>query len=516
VLEFKAFRCPIPRDVMSIRRNFSFGLANSIWTALIGLLVVPLYLKYLGVESYGLIGFFVTMQALLLLLDMGLASAINRETAKYSAAGNMAGAGKLLHTLAVVYWSMAGMIALLIMAFAPLIANSWLQSKHLTTQEITHSVMLMGWVVACRWPIGLYQGALIGAQHLAVSSIVNIAMVTLGSLGAVAVLAFVSPTIEAFFIWQACVNFIYAVTMRWAAWHKIGRTTGVRFDIGLLKNVWRFSAGMSGIALLGLLLNQIDKILLSKIISLEAFAHYMLATLLVSGLFVIVTPTFNTIYPRFTALVAAGEIAKLTDLYRVGTRALATILFPAAMLIAVFAEDLVRIWTGNPDLASHVAPILSLLVIGSAIQGIMYFPYALQLAYGKTSLPLIICTVMVIAMVPLTVFLAWNYQAQGGAMAWLAVNVLYLFLGTWLTHRQLLKDIPSKWLSRDVGIPLMLSIIGGLAGHYGIQEMACPVYLQLIYGGILASTVCLLSVFISPELRKMATGRFGRKSGFGN
>ncbi len=499
---------------MSIRRNFAFGLANSIWTAAIGLLVIPLYLKYLGVEAYGLIGFFVTMQAILQLLDMGLAPAINRETARYQAAGNLSGSGNLLHTLAIVYWGMAGVIALLLIAFAPLIASHWLQSKHLAPQAISNSVMLMGLVVACRWPIGLYQGALIGAQRLAVSSIVSIAMVTLGNLGAVAVLAFVSPTIEAFFIWQAGVNLVYAIVIRWTAWRTIGRVTTVSFDVGQLKNVWRFSAGMSGIAFLGLLLNQLDKVLLSKIISLEAFGHYMLASVLVSGLFVIVSPTFNTIYPRFTAMVAAGEIAKLTEIYRIGTRALATILFPAAMILAVFAQDLVQIWTGNPDIAAHVAPILSLLVMGTAIQGIMYFPYALQLAYGMTSLPLIICTVMVIAMIPLTILLAWNYQAQGGAMAWLAVNILYLLLGTWLTHRQLLKGIRNKWLTNDVGIPLMLSVIAGLVAHYGMQDMAHSVYVELTYGGILGLMVCMLSILLSPQLRQMAMrSLYRRKSG---
>lgn len=497
---------------MGLSRNLIAGLANSIWTALVGLAVVPLYLKYLGIEAYGLIGFFVTMQALMQLLDMGLAPMINREVARYSADGNLAGAGKLLHTLAVVYWSMAVIIALLLVALAPLIANYWLQSKQLSPQVIAHSVMLMGLVVACRWPIGLYQGALLGAERLAVSSSVSIAMVTLGSGGAVVILAFVSPTIEAFFIWQAGVNFIYAATMRWAAWRVIGRVKTARFDMGQFKSVWRFSAGMSGLAFLGLLLNQLDKVILSKMLTLEAFAHYMLATVVVSGLFVIVSPAFNTIYPRFTALVVAGDTEKLTELYRMGTRGLATVLFPAAMLLAIFAEDLVRIWTGNSDIASHVAPVISLLVIGTAIQGVMYFPYALQLAYGMTRLPLMICTIMVIVMIPLIVFFAWTYQAIGGAMAWLAVNVLYLLLGTWLTHRHLLKGIEKKWLSQDVGIPLALSVLAGLVGHYGIQGLECSAYLKLIYGGVLALIVAALSVLLSSQLRLLVMKSCGWKT----
>lgn len=202
---------------MRLKDNLLAGFANSIWSALVNIIAVPLYLTYLGIEAYGLIGFFVTTQALLQLLDMGLAPTINREVARCSASGNLKEAGKLLHTLAVVYWSVAGGIALLIIALAPLIAEYWLQSTQLPRQTVEHAVILMGLVMACRWPIGLYQGALIGAQRLTVLSSVSITMVTFANLGAVAILAYVSPTIEAFFIWQACVGLLYTVTIRWAA-----------------------------------------------------------------------------------------------------------------------------------------------------------------------------------------------------------------------------------------------------------------------------------------------------------
>jgi len=200
---------------MRLGRNLLAGLANSIWTAIVTLAVVPLYLKYLGIEAYGLIGFFATTQILFQLLDLGLAPTINREVARCSAIGNLRKAGNLLHTLAVIYWGVAGAIALTIAALASFIAQYWLQSKHLPQDTVAHSVMLMGLVVACRWPIGLYKGALMGAERLIVSSGVNIAMVTLGNVGAVGVLAFVSPTIQAFFIWQAGVGLVYVATIRW-------------------------------------------------------------------------------------------------------------------------------------------------------------------------------------------------------------------------------------------------------------------------------------------------------------
>lgn len=486
---------------MTLGRNLLAGLANSIWSALVGLAVVPFYLKYLGIEAYGLIGFFVTTQALLQLLDMGMAPTINREVARCSASGDLKEAGKLLHTLAVVYWSMAAAIAVLILALAPLIAEYWLQSKQLSSQTVSHAIMLMGLVVACRWPIGLYQGALIGAQRLTISSGINMTMVTIANLGAVSILAFVSPTIEAFFTWQASVGFAYAIAMRMAAWRIVGKTSQTKFDVDRLKSVWRFAAGMGCISLTALVFTQLDKLILSKMLGLEEYGHYMLATVVVSGLHVLISPVFNVIYPRMTTLVASGNTTGLIDLYRLGTRLLATVLFPTAMLLAVYSQDLVYIWTGNPDISSRVAPVISLLVIGSALNGVMFFPYALQLAYGMTWIPLTINIVLMCFLLPLIIFLAQTYGALGGAGAWLASQLIYVMLGPWLTHRYILKKLASKWLINDVGVPLILSTLIGLFLYYKTKGTDYSIQAKFILGGGLALFSSGLSLWLSPKLR---------------
>ena len=49
-----------------------------------GLIFVPVYIKYLGIESYGLIGFFASMQAWFALLDMGMTPTLGREIARFT------------------------------------------------------------------------------------------------------------------------------------------------------------------------------------------------------------------------------------------------------------------------------------------------------------------------------------------------------------------------------------------------------------------------------------------------
>lgn len=489
---------------MRIGVNLFAGLANSIWTGLIGLAVVPIYLKYLGVEAYGLIGFYATTQAVFTLLDMGMTPTINREVAKYSALGRLTEVGNLLHTLAVFYWGIAGLIALTVLLFSNWIAIQWLRTTQLDPQTVIHAIALMGLVVACRWPAGLYQGVLIGAQRITISSSINILIISLSSFGAIAVLAFVSPTIKAFFIWQAFVGIIYALTMRWAAWKTIGKSSSVVFDLKILQSIWRFSAGMSILTLSGVLFTQLDKIILSRTLRLEDFGYYMLAAVIVSGMGVIITPVYNIIYPKFTVFIAKNNKAELLNLYKNGTRLFVSVIFPVGMILVVFSEEVLLVWTRNPVLAAKAAPIVSLLAIGTSLHSVMYFPYALQLAYGKTRLPLLINTLLSIFMLPLITYLAISHGAIGGAAALAILHVAYVICGTYLTHRQLLKGEGLNWILEDVALPMGFALLAGYISYGFIKSNIHSNELKLVLGFSMAIFTFFVSTVSSEKLRVLA------------
>lgn len=486
---------------MKLARNVGLGLANSIWTALLGLAVVPLYIKYLGIEAYGLIGFFATTQALFQILDLGMAPTINREIARSSANGRWPEMRNLLHTLAVVYWCVAGMICLAMLVAAPVISARWLKSSALDPGAIVPALRLMGLVIACRWPTGLYIGALNGLQRIDVSSGLNIAMSTIGNLGAVGVLAFISPTVGAFFLWQAGVGVVYALVLRWAAWRALGRAGGAVFDLQALKSIWRFSATMMALTFAGLALSQFDKVLLSKLLTLDAFGQYVLAGVVASALSIVIAPFYNAIYPRFSAFIAGDQTSEVRKLYRVSGRLLAAVLFPVAMVIAVAGEELIRLWTGNPHLAQTVAPLAALLALGTAIHGTNYIPYALQLAEGKTFIPLTSCFVLLAVMIPLTIALTLLYGALGGAMAWVILHVLFVVLGTWLTHRYIGRWAGFPWLAREIGIPFLICGSLGATAVYTINLTTFSTYMRLVVVFTFALGSVLATLAVSAELR---------------
>lgn len=483
-------------------KNLLAGFSNAAWSAILGLAVLPIYLKYLGIESYGLIGFSVMMQSVMSLLDMGITPTINREIARFAAKGKLQEAGKLLHTLAVIYWCIGAIIAVSILLLAPFISEYWLESKKLPKETILYAVMLMGLIAGCRFPISIYQGVIIGAQRITVSSAISITITTISYVGAIAILEYVSKTIYAFFIWQACIGIVYAFSMRRAAWKIIGRTKKIRFDVNEIRLIWRFSLAMSGVAVSSVILVQIDKLLLSKFLSLEDFGCYVLAGTITGGLSLLIGPTFQVIYPRLSALVIEKKTEVLLQFYQNGTRIFCSVLFPATITAILFSIDFLYMWTGNMDLALKVKPILSLLLIGTTLNGVMIFPYAIQLASGLVKLSLMITCVLIIIYTPLVIYLTLTQGVIGGSLAWALLNFINFIFGTWATHQKILKGMIVSWVIFDIILPLVISVVVIIIGWKAI-------YIEGSHGINLISGSLLIFFTIVINLRLLAWDSVG-------
>lgn len=486
---------------MRLARNMAAGMANSVVLVLVNLIALPFYLRFLGMEAYGLIGFYATLQAVLQVLDLGLAPTISREIAHGAETGQQRRSASLLRTLGMVYIGVAIAIAAIIASIAPWIGAHWLQAKSLPDTTVTQAVALMGVNLACRWPISLYHGALVGAHRLARSAATSMAINILAAATAIAVLAWGVRSIQAFFVVQAAFGLLQAIVLRALA----GRAVGERdapYDFADLRRVLHFSAWMSGIAITSLVFTQLDKALLSRLVDLESFGHYMLAALLVSGLTVLTVPAFNVIYPKFTTLHARGDDAGLEKFYSDTSRMFAAAVFSLALALALHVEAIVTLWTGRHDVAVRVAPLVALLAVGSALNGLMHFPYALQLAMGKPRIPFAINVALLVVALPTIVWLALRQGAVGGALSWALLGVVYVFFGTIVTGRRVAGFAGPGWLARDIAIPLVLALLPALAGAWVSRAFALSPWAETAIAAVAACTGIAAGALYSPYARQ--------------
>jgi len=489
-----------------VKFNILANFAGQGWSALMQLALVPLYLKFLGIEAYGLIGFYITLQAALQIFDFGLSPTMNREMARYSAMPEKAAEARdLVRTLEVGYWGIGIVIGTVILSATPLIATHWIKAGAIPTGVVQQAVMSMGVLFALQWPLSFYQGGLMGLQRQVLLNCLKIGMVTLSSGGAVLILWLVSPTITAFFKWQITVSAIYVTLVTVSLWRSLPPCDRVpRFNLGLIRNIRRFVAGMSGIALSALILTQLDKVILSHLLSLEMFGYYTLAGVVGYGLYIVTVSVVNAIFPHFSSVVARGDESALKQLYHRSAQAMAVLILPIAAVVALFSFDILLLWTGNAGTAQNAAPIASVLVIGTALNGLMTPPYALQLANGLTGITLRINTFLVIIVVPAIFFMTARYGAVGAAMVWVASQTIYMLIGVPLTHKYLLQGEMRRWFTEDVGLPLAGALFVAGIGRWLIVSPMTPMVafasLSIVLLGSLAA-----AALASPQTRLWLT-----------
>ena len=485
-----------------LKKNIVANFTGSIWQAIMSLIFIPFYIKFMGIESWGLIGIFATLQATFGLLDMGLSSTLNREMARLSVLPHKEQEMRnLVRTLEILYWSIAVFVGIAVVTLSPFIAHHWIKSGQLSPKTIEQAILIMGLVIAIQMPVGFYSGGLMGLQKQVLLNTINIGISTLRSAGAVLILWLVSPTIQTFFLWQIVTSVINIFLLALFLWRRLPRGDNKAvFQKQLLKSIWRFTAGMSGIAVLTVVLSQLDKIIVSKMLSLEVFGYYTLASMVAMSLGRLFTPVFSSIFPRFTQLVSIDDQDGLKRLYHKSCQFISVLILPVAIVIAFFPYEIILLWTQDSTIAEKCHPLVSILICGTALYGLMNPPYALQLAFGWARLSFLKNVVAVILLVPLTISMVARYGVVGATSAWLLLNMGYIFFEIPIMHRRLLRKEKWRWYWQDVCLPLVTCIfIAGL----GRILMSGPMseFMMLLYLVIISVLTFGAASIVTPVTR---------------
>ena len=493
----------------SLKASIIANFAGNGWVALINLVFVPIYLKYLGAEGYGLIGIFASLQVVLSLLDSGLSTTLNKEMARLSVVPDRQQQMRnLVKTLGTVYWGVAAAAGIIAVCLSPLLARYWVHPATLSTSTITYAFLLLSASLMFQFPTGFYSGGLLGLQRQVMLNAARIIFATLKSVGAVLVLIFISRSILSFFMWNLFISILQAITMRALLWYSLPKTgADARFDQQELKNIWRFAAGIMGISLTAILLTQVDKIILSKILSLEQFGYYTVACTLGMMIYQVIAPLTQSYFPKFSNLISLNDIKGLKNLYHQGCQLISVLVLPATLILVFFSRELILIWTKSPLTADNTWEIAALFAYGTGLNGLLNLPYMLTVSSGWTKLGFYQNICLLVMMIPLTIFFALKYGAVGGALSWACINTVYFFVTPHLIHRKILKGEAGSWYWQDSLRPLLACIIVIAASKYFFFRTPHSMTITLV---IIACTG-ILSVFsavlFASELKNNIPGR---------
>lgn len=472
--------------------------------------MVPLYVRYMGAEAYGLVGFFAMLQAWFQLLDIGLTPTMARETARFNGgAADGDALRRLLRALEGIFLGIALLGGGAMAWFAGDIADHWLKVQQLPLEEVQSAIRLMAMIVALRWICGLYRGAVTGFERIVWLSGFNVAVSTFRFVLVLPYLIYVGSRPTDFFYFQAVLAVIellvlVVVTYKLLPKKSPGHTP---WDWQPLRAVLKFSLSIAFTSSVWVLVTQTDKLLLSKLLPLSEYAYYTLAVLVSSGVMVISGPISVALMPRLTKLSSEGNELALLALYRNATQLVTVIAIPAALMLAFFAEQVLWVWTGDHEIARKAAPVLSLYALGNGVLALGAFPYYLQYAKGNLKLHLIGNVLFILLLIPALVFATLHFGTIGAASAWLAANAIYFLTWVPLVHRSFAPGLHSHWMSTDVCMIAAPAIIAASAARFWLTWPSDRMQAVAMIAAVGVS-ILLLAAIGSSWVRAMARARW--------
>lgn len=493
-------------------KNTIANLLGQIWSAIMGIAFIPIFIKYLGIEAWGIIGFISVLQVTLSLLDSGMSPTISREMAKFtSKAISLDEIRRLFFSLEIIYAFICSLIIATFFLCSNVIAKYWFVNSGISRETLTLSFIVIGIIVSCRMMEQLYKGAMQGLQAQVWHNAANSVLVTMKWAGAAIVVVFWQSSLEAFLYWQAFVSLISLVVMRLKSYQLLPCTnTKISFDFRALKKIKNFAGGMGGITILFVILSQTDKFLLSKLVSLTDYGYYMFAATLAGSIHFFVTPITTAMLPHWVQLASNQQSKKISESYFQASQWFTLINLPISFMLFGYAEQIIYLWSANQTLASETAPLMQLLIVANLFNGYMNLPYTLQIAHGWTSLILKINSISVIFLVFMLICLIPIWGVTAAPVILCILYVLHFTLMVFFMHQKILVQEQWEWLVKVVLLPFACASVGILILKYSFvfpQNRALSLIILLINTIILFLLVSLTL----PVIRKFVRNKSGIK-----
>jgi O-antigen/teichoic acid export membrane protein len=450
------------RGISKIKSNIISNYMGQAYSMLVALASMPIYMQYLGSEAYGLIAFFILLQNITIFLDFGLSVTISRLIIKAKVTMNgFSSFGNILKIAEIILMIAAIVIVFFIYISAGYISNNWINPVILTQEDITYSLKLMSLIIGLKLYTTFYRTGIYGFEDQIWNNKAIIFINTLKYIGSIAILIFFSKKITAFFNYQVIVSFFEVALLR----HRFYKNMPKEFSRQGLKEVnWvgileitPFALNITYTTVIVSIIMQLDKLLLSSMISLEELGYLNVITSVTGLILIVVTPVFLSYLPKITGLANRGKAKEMRESYTQMTKIVALVTISTTAMLACNARGIIYAITGSKVAQEWSSEALVYYAIGTGFYVLCSAQYYLLNAIGNLKLYVIGCIISLVVLVPAFYFTVNVYSVLGASYVWMLYGMLWFFLWGGIVHNRMLPGFHFQWLIKDIA-PLVVSV----------------------------------------------------------
>lgn len=415
-----------------ILKNIIANYMGSMVVSMVPIIVLPYYMNTFGPKLWGLVTFIGLLVSWLSILESGLSQALVKDFAEYSE--NNIEKAELLFGLEKIYWVFTVLVTFIGLAFSSYIANSFVNNEGMALYAVYFAIYSAIFLFIIQFPSSIYKTVLLGLQeHVLLNKIVISFIFVRNIIGVV--LIYYYPYIYIYLLWQCICSLLEAILKYRITWKLL--------NIERKKLVWNpaqtYKAIKSGAfivvsVMLGMAIMTIDKFYISKMLNLEQLAYYGVAYSLAIALLRFIHPIQVALQPKLI------QLKKNSNLLRKVNIELMIICVLIIALIAVaysyFGIYFLHLWLRNDLTVRNVYPVLSLLLIGSALNAIYNIGYINWIAkgFGNKIFKVNVFSLIISALIlPLLISV---YGINGACFSWILVNLIGLIISfDWLIKK---------------------------------------------------------------------------------
>ena len=430
---------------MQIIKNISWNFISGIWTAVIILIVTPIYLSKLGLNLYSIIGLWLILQAIMSLFDFGLGATLTKEFASISNQNvKYQNASDILRTIEILYWCISAICVFLIIIITYFLLDEWINFKFNKVENISSIIFFMSVSVFFQFPNVLYINGLIGLQKHQLASILQIIGNTF-KFGFGVFIFFNQPNLLYFFYAQIIIAIFQTFITRHFLWKSIP-IEGIKkpiFNTLIIKKIAGFSKQMALTSILAVIISNADRLFIIKFLPIEELSRYSIAFTATGFLQLAIQPFYRSYFPRYSKLFSENDFDNLEKEYFNSNKLISLLIISLSVICFIFADDIFFIWMGKYDLV--LIKVFRFLIFGMMFSGLGWLPAAFQQSIGWPELHVKMMLLSLLIAFPIVFFAIDYFGVIGASFIWFIHGIVDITIGLWIMHKSVLKGKLNKW-----------------------------------------------------------------------
>jgi O-antigen/teichoic acid export membrane protein len=402
-------------------KNILANLFGRFWSIGANLAVVPIYLSYFSLESFGMIALYTSIILAVNIADAGLSPSFARDVAR---ADNISSMANPLKTLEYVYLSIFCFIVIISICFGGYITELLIDTKEYSAEDYRFMVVLMTISAGIQLCTAVYRAGFMGLEKQ-VKVNVYIVSYSIARLFVPLIIFIWTTDLIIYFEYQLLISIIYFFAIRRSFWSEIGESKSAVFDKRYLSSIKNFAGGLFVVSIMSAFTMQLDKFMVSHFVGMESLSLYTIATSVSLLLYSLCLPLLTTFYPKITKLTAQEKVLELSSLLLKLNNVIAYISICTLLVLFYFAYDIVYLWTSNTVVSRETALLIPILSTGTFFLCLQLLPYHVGLANGYNKVNMILGALFIFY-VPLSLYiLISRHGLVGSAYNWVFINVVY-------------------------------------------------------------------------------------------